>query len=133
MNKKLNKKWLLPSCLTRKEAAQLLHKELDNYEIIYMKHLRSSGAIAIVMAAGSGIIHYQDSNLLSANKGPISITKVWAKSLLSRIHLVKRCATTTKPKMSLIDFEEDKVQFLYDMKVFIEMEEISDSLQFSHI
>ena len=45
----------------------LLGKELDNYVITYIKHLRSSGAVvntAIVMAAGSGMVQYRDSNLL---------------------------------------------------------------------
>jgi len=109
----------------------LLGKELDNYVITYINHLRSSGAVvntAIVMAAGSGMVQYRDSNLLSANGGPISITKAWAKSLLSRMHFVKRCATTKQPKMSSIDFEAGKAQFLYDAKVLIEMEEIPDSL-----
>ena len=109
----------------------LLGKELDDYVIMYIKHLRSSGAVvntAIVMAAGSGMVQYRDSNLLSINGGPISITKAWAKSLLSRIHFVKRSATTKKPKMSLIDFEAGKAQFLYDAKTLIEMEEIPDSL-----
>ena len=48
----------------------LLGKELDDYVIMYIKHLRSSGAVvntAIVMAAGSGMVQYRDSNLLSIN------------------------------------------------------------------
>ena len=59
--------------------------------ITYINHLRSSGAVvntAIVMAAGSGMVQYQDNNLLSVNGGPISITKAWVKSLLSRMHFV---------------------------------------------
>jgi len=50
------------------------------------------------------------------------------KSLLSRMHFVKRCATTKQPKMSSLDFEAGKAQFLYDPKVLIEMEEIPNSL-----
>ena len=51
------------------------------------------------------MVQYCDSNLLSVNGGPICITKAWAKSLLSRMHFVKRCATTKQPKMRSLDFE----------------------------
>jgi len=67
MNKKLNKKQLLLlSCLTRKEAA---HCYWVKNLITYVKHLYSSRSVntAIVMEAGSGMVDYRDSNLLSAN------------------------------------------------------------------
>ena len=98
----------------------LLGKELDNYVITYLKHLRFGGAVvntAIVMAAGSGMVQYRDSNLLSANGGPISFTKTWVKSLLSSIHFVKKCVTTKKPKMSSIDLKQVKPSF-YTMQKF---------------
>jgi len=128
-----NKQDLIIDKLPNKKRGRplLLGKELDDYVVLYIKHLRSSGAVvntAIVMAAATGMAQFCDSNLLSINGGPISITKSWAKSLLSRMHFVKRCATTKKPKMSTIDFEVGKTQFLYDAKVLIELEEIPDSL-----
>ena len=85
----------------------LLGKELDDYTVLYT-HLRSSGAVvntAIVMAAATGMVQLHNSNLLSINGGPISITKAWAKSLLSRMHFVKQRATTKKPKITITDFE----------------------------
>ena len=77
------------------------------------------------MAAALGMVHFHYSNLCVG--GPISITKAWAKSLLLRMHFVERRATTKKPKLTT-DFEASKIQFLYDAKSPIELEEISDSL-----
>ena len=75
---------------------------------LHVKHLRTSGAVVntdIVMAAATGIVQFCDSNLLSINRGPMAITKACAKSLLSRMHFVKRCATTKKPTITITDFE----------------------------
>ena len=80
------------------------------------------------MAAATGMVQFHDSNLLSINGGPISITKAWAKSLLSRMHFVKRHASTKKSKITTTDFEVGKTQFLYDAKALIELEDIPDSL-----
>jgi len=41
---------------------------------------------------------------------------------------VVNTATTKKPKMSSMDFEAGKAQFLYDVKTLIEMKEMPDSL-----
>ena len=92
----------------------LLGKELGVYMVLYVKHQRSSGSVvntAIAMVAATGIVQFHDSNLLSINGGPISITKTWAKSLLSRKHFVKQCATK-KPTTTATDFEVGKTQFL---------------------
>ena len=81
----------------------LLSKELDDYMVVYVKHLRPSGAVvntAIVMAVATGMVQFRDSSLLSLNRGPISITKAWAKSLLSRMHFVKQRFTTKNPKIN---------------------------------
>lgn len=111
----------------RRSRPLLLGKELDDHIILYIKHLCASGAVintAIMMAAATGMVQFHNSNLLSLNGGPISITKAWAKSLLSRMSFVKRCATTKKPKMTNTDFEAGK----YDAKALIELEEIPDSM-----
>ena len=49
---------------------------------------------AITVACGE-TIKKVDKNLLRENGGPIEMTKVWAKSLLQRLNLVKRIATTS--------------------------------------
>ena len=82
---------------------------------------------AIVMACAEGVITNHDSNLLASNGGYITITKDWAKSLLSRMEFVKRHASTSA-KVSPQSFDKLKEQFLFDAKCLIAMEEISDSL-----
>ena len=62
-----------------------------------------------------------DSNLLASNRGPIVITKNWAKSLMTRINFVKRRANT-KAKVINANFEEHKEQFVYDVESIIEFE-----------
>ncbi len=60
--------------------------------------LRKNGTVvkntALVMACAEGIVRSKDSNLLSSNGGHISLGKYWAKSLLRRMDLVKRRAST---------------------------------------
>ena len=79
------------------------------------------------MATAEGIVRNKDSNLLAKNSGPILITKYWAKSLMIRMNFVKRKATT-KAKISNVNFEENKTQFVYDVKAIMELEEIPDDL-----
>ena len=90
----------------------------------YVKNLRESGAVinsAIVRAAAEGIVKNHDSNLLQCNGGHINITKGWAKSFLDRMGYVKRRAST-RAKVSPADFEALKNQFLFDVKIVVEME-----------
>ena len=57
------------------------------------------------------------------NEGHVSLTKHWAKYLMERMGLGKRPAST-KAKVSLPDFDRFKVQFPFDVKAVIEIEEI---------
>ena len=59
--------------------------------------------------------------------GPIDITKSWAKSLLTRMGYVKRKACSTA-KVESLSFEELKEQFLLDIKVVVEMEDVPADL-----
>ena len=79
------------------------------------------------MACAEGVITNHDSNLLASNGGYITITKDWAKALLSRMGFVKRRASTSA-KVSPQAFDEIKKQFLFDAQYFIAMEGIPDSL-----
>ena len=72
----------------------------------------------------------KDSNLLACNGGNISFTKNWAKSLMHRMGLVKRRAST-KAKINVENFEVVKLQFLIDIKTVVEMDEISFDLIFN--
>lgn len=68
-----------------------------------------------------------DANLLKCNGGHIEITKFWALSLLRRMGFVKR-RSTTKCKISVADFKENKAQFLYDIQVITTIDDIPPEL-----
>ncbi len=111
----------------RRGCPLLLGAELDRQVQVYTTTLRKNGAVvntAIVMACAEGIVHNKDSNLLSSNGGYISLTKDWGKSLLRRMGLVKRKASTK----SKVNFEELKEQYLLDIKACVEMDEVPDEL-----
>ena len=70
---------------------------LDNDVQKYIRALRLAGtavSVALVQAAGEGIVMAKDRTLLVENGGHISITRGWADSLLKRMGYVKRKATT---------------------------------------
>ena len=58
------------------------------------------------MAAAEGMVIHHDANLI-ADGGPITITKHWARSLLTRVHFVK-WRGNTKAKVSVPDFDQFK-------------------------
>ena len=108
----------------------LLGNELDNQVQTYLTALRERGGVvntAIVLACAEGIIKNKDSNLLATNGGHIALTRNWGKSLLRRMGFVKR-RVSTSAKVSVTDFEELKSQFLFEIKVNIEMDEIPHDL-----
>ncbi len=108
----------------------LLGEELDLQAQAYVKFLRENGAVintAIVMAVAEEIVKSNDSNLLKINGGHIVCNKNWAKSFLSRLGYVKRRAST-KMKVTPLDFEAFKSQFVFDVKCIIELEEIPPDL-----
>ena len=130
--RKRNGEELLIKDLPQKKRGRpfLLGEQLDNQVEKYLKTLRDKGGVintAIVMACAEGVITNHDSNLLASNGGYITITKDWAKSLLSRMGFVKRHASTSA-KVSPQSFDKLKEQFLFDAKCLIGMEEIPDSL-----
>ena len=92
----------------------------------YLTTLRKAGAVintAIVLACAEGVVKSEDSNLLACNGGHIVLTRDWGKSILRRMGFVKRRASTSA-KVSVENFEVLKAQYLFDIKVIIEMEEI---------
>ena len=87
--------------------------QLDNRVQLYVKEIHTTGVVintAVVMAAAEGIVKHHDANLVE-DDGPITIAKDWARSLLMRMHFVKRRANT-KAKVSFPDFVQFKVQLL---------------------
>ena len=78
---------------------------------------------AVVIAAGMGMVKSYDANMLSSNGGSIDLGKDWAKSLMKRMNLSKRKATT-KASTSSKDFGETQEIFLTDIAAVVIMEEI---------
>ena len=94
----------------------MLGEQLDAKVKEYVQALRSAGTpigSSIVMAAGEGIVRAHDRTLLVQHGGHIQITKTWALSLLKRMGVVKRKATTkSTSSMSGEEFERVKAEFL---------------------
>lgn len=108
----------------------LLGKELDKQVQAYLAAFRERGAVvntAIAIACAEGIVKNTDRNLLRCNGGHIDLTKHWAVYLLRRMGLVKH-KVTTKAKVSVENFEELRAQFLLDVKVAIELDDIPPDL-----
>ena len=92
----------------------------------YLVGLRAHGAVvntAIAIGCAEGVLKSKDSNLLAFNGGHISVTKHWGKHLLTRMGFVKHRAST-KAKITVPNFEEVKAEFLFDIKVLVEMDDI---------
>ena len=108
----------------------LLGEELDKRVQRYIIALRDKGAVintSIVLACAEGLIKNHDSNLLASNGGHIALTKSWGKSLLKRMGFVKR-RVSTSAKISVTNFEEKKRQYLDDIKVNVELDEIPEEM-----
>lgn len=71
--------------------------------------------------------------LLESNGGHavLAVKKDWAKYLLGKMKFVKRKATTIKSKMTVVNFDELKDNFLIDIKVIATMEEVPDDMIFN--
>ena len=70
---------------------------------------RKEGAVTtdVAIADAIGIIRRKGSNLLAKNRGHITLTRDWARSLLGRMGFVKRKATT-KAKISVEEIDKLK-------------------------
>ena len=73
------------------------------------------------------IVKRHDSNLLQVNGGHVVCTKYWAQNLLVRMGFRKRKASTTA-KVSVTDFVARKEQFLFDIHVLRELDQIPEEL-----
>ena len=109
----------------KKGRPLLLGGKLDDLVKSYVQYLRIKGTPvnkAVVLGIASGIKNH-DSGLLASNGGHIVLGKPWAKYFLSRMGYVKRRGSTAA-KVAVSNFEEVKQQFLLDIKVVVEIEEI---------
>ena len=108
----------------------LLGDRLDNQVKEYVRTVRKGGGLItteITIAAAKAIIRKYNPQLLVDDEGPITITSDWAKSLLYRMHFVKRRGSTTT-KQLVDDFEAIKMQFLADLVTVTLLQEIPDDL-----
>ena len=109
----------------------LLGDYLDEKVQLYIKKVRERGGVVtarIAMAAARGILLSYDKHKLQEFGGNICITRDWAYSLLTRMGYVTRKASTAKSKYSVTHFDELKKQFLEDVKVIVQFEEIPSEL-----
>ena len=108
----------------------MVGEELDEQVREYIRELRKLWVIInahVVIAVGMGLVLNKDANLLEENGGHISLTKHWARYLLSRMGFVKRRANT-KSKVSVEQFDELKELFLLDFNNVIEMDDVPEEL-----
>ena len=110
----------------------LLGDELEAQVREYLNALRANRAVvntAIAIGCAEGIVKNKDSNLLASNGGHIALSKHWGKHLLTRMGYVKctgyvKRRASTKAKVAVQNFDELKKQFLLNIKVVVEMDEI---------
>lgn len=108
----------------------LLGEELDERVKRYLLALRERGAVintSIVLACTEGLIKHENSNLLASNGGHITLTKSWSKCILKRMGFVKR-RVSTSAKVSVKKFEELKTQYLQDIRVNVELDDIPEDM-----
>ena len=119
--------------LKKRERSLLIGSELDDQVKCYIKDaiaVKTPIDTTVVMASGKAIVWRKQiriKNFLKDNGGPIDITKTWAKSLLSRLGFVRRKANSTA-KVEPSHYEQLKEQYLLDIKVVVEMEDIPADL-----
>ena len=86
----------------------LLGEDLDQQVKHYLVGLYTQGGVVnthVATAVGIGIVTNKDATLLAKYGGNIVLTKHWAKHLLRRMRMVKRCGST-KTKVDVENFEE---------------------------
>ena len=104
----------------------LLSEKLETEVKCYINAVWEVGGVittASIMAATTAIVQKSDRNLLAENRGPITITNNWAKSLLYRMNFVKRRGSSTA-KLTVTNFEAAKEQFVLDVRAVMEMENV---------
>ena len=78
---------------TNARGRPLLLGDLDQFVQTYIKQLRATGGIInsdVVIAASKGVVTAKNRSLLKVFGGHLCIEKPWAKSLLARMHFVKK-------------------------------------------
>ena len=98
-----------------KRGRPLTLGEIDGEVQQYLRALRAAGTpvnSAIVIASAKGIVMTKNRSLLAEYGGHIVLTSSWAKSLLIRMGMVYRKASTTRCKLSPQEFDARRATFL---------------------
>ena len=109
--------------------AFLLGEKIDAEVQSIIRAMRDSGVVvntSIAIAVGMGVVGKQVRPLLMEG-GSLQLTKNWAKSILHRMGFVNRRGNT-KAKVAIEQLEALKIQYLFDIKVTVEMTEIPSEL-----
>ena len=95
-----------------------------------MQELRRNGACvgtSVVVTTAKGAIMNKNADLLVSNGGYIDLTDNWAKSLQTRMGLVKRTARSSA-KITPEEFNKQKKDFLRDIRNVVSMDQIPSEL-----
>ena len=76
---------------------------------------------AIVLASARGIVMTKDRSILAEYGGHVCLTTSWAKSLLIRMGMVYRKASTSRSKLIPDDFESCQVRFLQQVSGMVKV------------
>ena len=117
----------------KKGRPLLLGDKLDDQVKSYVRYLRTKGTpvnTTVVLDIASRFVKNHYSSLLVSDGGHIVLGKPWAKHLLPHIGYVKRRGSTAA-KVAVSNYEELRQQFLLDIKVVVELEEIPSELVIS--
>ena len=109
----------------------LLGDDLDQKVQIYLRKVREGGGAVsarTVIAAARGIVLKYNPSMLAELGGPVDLNEYWAHSLLKRMKIVRRKATTSKGKHTVTNFTQLKKAFLDDIVEAVTMEDIPAEL-----
>lgn len=108
--------------------AFLLGEKIDAEVQSIIRAMCDSGVVVntlIAIAVGMGVVRKQVRPLLMEG-GSLHLTKNWAKSILHRMGFVKRRGNT-KAEVAIEQLEALKIQYLFDIKVTVEMRRFRQS------
>jgi len=109
----------------------LLGDKIDNMVQAYIRRVcEQGGAVSsqIVIGAARAIMTTLNKAKLKDFGGHIELNRHWAVSLLRCMNFIQRKATTAKGKYSLENFAEKRKEFLDDLVVTVQMEDVPPEL-----
>ena len=90
----------------------LLGEEIDRQVKKYLREQGTAVNMVIAIVTAEGVVRSVDANLLACNGGGIHLTKVWARSLLNRMGMMKR-RVSSRAKVDIENFVGIKKNFFW--------------------